>query len=103
MHFNDPVDKDASHLLIDVDLLAHIALRGQVLALGLLHVHRDRLSELSHVLWVVLSLKINEIDASLFDLFLSFVPELKYSLFYGRSLLFRFAGPVPLQRVILLE
>ena len=38
MHLNEPVHEDASHLLVDVDLLRHVAHFGLVLHLGCLHV-----------------------------------------------------------------
>ena len=42
MHLNDPIDQNAPHFLVDVDLLAHVAGGVQfVLVLSLLHVSLD--------------------------------------------------------------
>ena len=54
MDLNDPVYKNASHFLIDIDLFAHIAGRRLVLKLALLHVSQDWTKVLGSLLWVIL-------------------------------------------------
>ena len=55
MHLYDPVNKNGSHLLVDVPLAAHVALRGQVSVLYLLHVAQYRATVLGHLLDIVLT------------------------------------------------
>ena len=55
MHLYDPVYKNGSHLLVDIPLAAHVALRGQVPVLYLLHVTQYRATVLGHLLDIVLT------------------------------------------------
>ena len=93
MHFNDPVDEDASHFFINVYLLAHVALRGQVNAFNLLHVPQDRPTVLYNLLRVISVLVVNLLHVILLNQVDGLSPEGIYSLVYrghsrGGSLLF---------------
>ena len=55
VYLDDPINKDSSHLLIDINLLAHVADSRQILLFfSLLHVPQNRTQVLSDLLHIIL-------------------------------------------------
>ena len=68
MDFDDPVNKNASHFLVDIDLFAHVAGRRLVLKLVLLHISQDWTEVFGSLLWVILIGFVYLLNGKRFDL-----------------------------------
>ena len=75
MNLDDPINKDAPHFLVDVDLPTHVALRRELLLFNLLQIPGDWTTVLGYLLRVVLIGAINLFDVLRLDLIDSDSPE----------------------------
>lgn len=81
-----PVNKNASHFLIDIVLILHVPHILQILELHFLHVSQNWAQVLSHMLWIVLLLPVYLLNVSSLHLIDCDCPELVQSTIQARPL-----------------
>ena len=68
MHLDDPIDKNASHFFINVNLLFHIVVSGHIITLFYLHVVNDVPNILGTLLRIIFVSPIDLLYILSFDL-----------------------------------